>query len=256
MAIRSPVQVASRRAAAQEPVVAEFCERGLAAFDGAVARIVLFGSRARGDEHAESDWDFAVFFDHAPTAQEERALSDLTSSMQDAFAAEIQSMARSGPAWLATDELSCNIRDHGRVVWGPTEIPMIERPVLQHARAALNKAGRFAELARGTPDDRFEGVIHGAYYAMFHAARAALLAVEGSASTNHGRVVETFKKMFRRQRMRGGGGQAATLEAAYKLGMKADYSHEDLTEAGRRLRDKVGPFIDFCGLVDRADEDA
>ena len=33
-----------------------------------------------------------------------------------------------------------------------------------------------------------------AYYAMFHAARAALLAVDGSASTNHGRVVETFER--------------------------------------------------------------
>jgi predicted nucleic acid-binding protein len=102
-------------------------------------------------------------------------------------------------------------------------IPMIERPILQHARVALGKAERFAELSHGTPDDRFEGVIHGAYYAMFHAARAALLAVEGSATTNHGRVVETFGRMVKRRRLSGGGGHAAALEAAFELRMKADY---------------------------------
>ena len=126
---------------------------------------------------------------------------------------------------------------------------MIERPVLQHARVALDKAERFAELSNGTPDDRFEGVIHGAYYAMFHAARAALLAVEGSASTNHGRVVETFARMVKRQRTKEAREHAAALNAAFKLRIEADYGDEDLTEAGRKLRDQVGPFLEFCGRL-------
>jgi hypothetical protein len=67
--------------------------------------------------------------------------------VQGEFAIEIQSMARSGQAWLATDELSGNIRDHGRVVYGLTDIPMIGWPVLQHARVAMNKAERFATQA-------------------------------------------------------------------------------------------------------------
>jgi uncharacterized protein len=221
MAIRPVVQIARRPAAAEEPVVARFRERVLAAFGGQVERIVLFGSRARGDEHAESDWDLAVFFDHAPTEPEQRALSDLTSAVQREFDSTVQSMARSGQAWLATDELACNIRDQGRVVYGPTEIPVIERPVLQHARVSLGKAERFAGLSSETPDDRFEGVIHGAYYAMSHAARAALLAVDGSASTNHGRVVDPFKRMVRRRRLAGGRAHAVALEAAFELRMKA-----------------------------------
>jgi uncharacterized protein (UPF0332 family) len=80
---------------------------------------------------------------------------------------------------------------------------MIERPVLQHARTAMDKAARFAELSHETPDDRFEGVVHGAYYAMFHAARAALLALEDSAGTNHGRVVANFKRVMKRRRIKG-----------------------------------------------------
>jgi uncharacterized protein len=256
MAVRSPVHVVSRRAGAEEPVVAHFCERVLAAFRGAVERIVLFGSRARGDEHAKSDWDFAVFFDHAPTEQEERALSDLTRATQDELDSRIQSMARSGEAWLGTDELSCNIRDHGRIVYGPADIPMIERPVLEHARVALGKAERFAAQAAQAVPQAYETIVHNSYYAMFHAARAALLAVEGSASTNHGQVIETFKKTVRRHRIKGGGGHAAALEAAAELRMEADYGDEDLTEAGQRLRDDLGAFLDFCrNLVARAESD-
>ena len=256
MAIRSPLHIARRRDRPEDVVVVRFRERVLAAFGDHIERIVLFGSRARGDEHAESDWDLAVFFDHAPTEREQRSLADLTRAVQRELATGIQSMARAEQVWLSTDELSCNIRDYGRVVYGPPDIPMIERPVLQHARVALGKAERFADLSEETPDDRFEGVIHGAYYATFHAARAALLAVEGSASTNHGRVVETFARMVKRGRMKGGKDHATALETAAELRMKADYGNDDLTEAGRLLRDQVGPFLDFCrSLVERADRE-
>jgi uncharacterized protein (UPF0332 family)/predicted nucleotidyltransferase len=251
--MRSVAQIATRRQAREEPVVARFRERVLAALGDGIERIVLFGSRARGDEHAESDWDFAVFFDHDLSEREQRLLSDVTGAVQSEFDIRIQSIARSRRTWLATDELSCNIRDHGRVAYGPAEIPMIERPVLQHARTALDKAERFAELSHETPDDRFEGVVHGAYYAMFHGARAALLALEGSASTNHGRVVANFKRVMGRRRIKEGREHAATLADAAELRIKADYSHEDLTEAGRSLRGQMRPFLEFCRrLVDTA----
>jgi predicted nucleotidyltransferase len=217
MAIRSPARVASRRAAAEEPLIASIRERVLAAFGGRVERIVLFGSRARGDEHAESDWDLAVFFDGTPTEHEERALSVLTSAVQREFDVEVQSMARPAQAWLATDELSCNIRDHGHVVYGLAEIPMIERPVPQHARVALDKAERFAaQAAQGVPQ-AYETIVHKSCYAMFHAARAARPAVEVSASTNRGQVVSTFARMVKRRRMREGRGHAAALDAAFEL---------------------------------------
>lgn len=251
--MRSAMQIAARREAREDPVVARFRKRVLAALGDKIERIVLFGSRARGDEHAKSDWDFAVFFDHDPSEREQRLLSEVTGAVQSEFDVEIQSIARSGRLWRATDELSCSIRDHGRVAYGPAEVPMIERPVLQHARTAMDKAERFAELSHETPDDRFEGVVIGAYYAMFHAARAALLALEGSASTNHGQVVKAFKRAVRRHPINGGREHAAALADAAKLRTKADYSAEDLTEAGRRLRAQVRPFLEFCRkLVDSA----
>jgi hypothetical protein len=66
-------------------------------------------------------------------------------------------------------------------------------------------------------------------------------------------VVETFKQAMSRRRIKRGREHARALEAAATLRMKADYSHEDLTEAGRSLRDQVGPFLEFCRkLVDTA----
>lgn len=117
----------------------------------------------------------------------------------------------------------------------------------------MGKAERFAELSKATPDDRFEGVIHGGYYAMFHAARAALLAVEGSASANHGRVVETFARMAKGHRVKGGREHGTALESAFQLRTEADCGSEDLTDAGRQLRAQVEPFLGFCRkLVDAA----
>jgi uncharacterized protein len=253
MAMRSAVQIATRRQAREHPVVARLRERVLAALGYRVERIVLFGSRARGDEHAESDWDFAVFFAHDPSEREQRLLSDVTGAVQSEFGVEIQSIARSGRLWRATDELSCNIRDHGRVAYGPAEIPMIERPVLQHAHTAIEKAERFAAQADQALPQAYETIVHNSYYAMFHAARAALLALESSASTNHGQVVKAFNQAMRRRRIKGGREHAAAYAGAAELRMKADYSHEDLTEAGRSLRGQVRPFLEFCRtLVDTA----
>ena len=39
-----------------------------------VLRILLFGSRARGDAHHDSDWDFFVITDREPTRQEKQAI--------------------------------------------------------------------------------------------------------------------------------------------------------------------------------------
>jgi uncharacterized protein (UPF0332 family) len=78
---------------------------------------------------------------------------------------------------------------------GGRQMDLTGRPVLTNARDALDKAERFADLSEQTPDEAFESVIHGAYFAMFHAARAALLAVQGTASTDHARVGATFAQM-------------------------------------------------------------
>jgi len=233
---------------------ARFRERVLAALPGQVERIVLFGSQARSEAHGESDWDFAVFLARQPTEQEERRIREIGSDLGHTFDAEVQTLVFEGPRWLARDELACNIRDHGLILYGSDEVPKIERPVLEHARDALSKAERFAEQAEQALPQAYETVVHNSYYAMFHAARAALLALEGTASTNHGRVVDTFaQSVTRRQLDPPAADCAAALSEAYKLRIEADYGSKDLTEAGRRLREQVAPFLALArSLVDQA----
>jgi uncharacterized protein (UPF0332 family)/predicted nucleotidyltransferase len=252
MTTASPLDVRRPRDRGAADLPARFRARVLAAFPGRVERILLFGSRARGEAHDESDWDFAVFLDREPTPRDDARLS----AVIDAFGLHVQALTFAGERWLARDELACNIREQGLIIYGSDRVPEIERPVLEHARTALAKAERFAELAAETPDQRFEGVVHGAYYAMLHAARAALLAIEGTASTNHGRVVAAFARMVTRGKLGSPArGFSTTLRRAYKLRAQADYGSKDLTRAARRLRARVASFLAFCrDIVDQAIE--
>ena len=258
MATRSALRASRPRGHRADELPERFRARVLAAFPGRVERIVLFGSRARGAPHADSDWDLAVYLDHEPTKRDEATLREIASDLWGELDVEIQAMAFAGQRWLAIDELACNIREEGVVIYGPPEVPMIERPILQHARVALDKAERFAELSTGTPDDRFEGVIHGAYYAMFHAARAALLAVEDTASANPGRVVEAFGRMVRKRKLGKVAAElAGVLKKAFELRAEADYGTVDLTVEGRQLRERVPPFLALCrAQVEAASERA
>jgi uncharacterized protein len=55
----------------------EYKRRVERAFGERVVKFVLFGSRARGDMHDESDWDIAVFFNDEPTMEDRHRLVDL-----------------------------------------------------------------------------------------------------------------------------------------------------------------------------------
>lgn len=55
----------------------EYKRRVERVFGERVAKMVLFGSRARGDIHEESDWDIAVFFRDEPSMEDRHQLIDL-----------------------------------------------------------------------------------------------------------------------------------------------------------------------------------
>lgn len=152
------------------------------------------------------------------------------------------------PAMLSgAVELLCNIRDGLGVVMHGDGEPMIRRPVLVHAHDALAKAERFAEMSEQAAANGFESVIDGAYFAMFHAARAALLAAQGRASTKHGSVATALAQMGAEQDL---GTQASVLAKARDLHAKAHHGTRDLTEQGQALRAQMRPFLALCaGLV-------
>ena len=60
----------------RDDLLAEFRRRAEAALPGRVVRVVLFGSRARGNAEPDSDWDVAVFVTGTATPADRRALAD------------------------------------------------------------------------------------------------------------------------------------------------------------------------------------
>ena len=64
-------------------IAQEFKRRALQAMPRRVAKIVLYGSRARGDARKNSDWDVAVFIKGRPTPRDRSVLSHISFDLAD-----------------------------------------------------------------------------------------------------------------------------------------------------------------------------
>jgi predicted nucleotidyltransferase len=58
-------------------LVREFKHRAEQALPGRIVRVMLYGSRARGDARPDSDWDVAIFVNGEPTSRDRSVLSDI-----------------------------------------------------------------------------------------------------------------------------------------------------------------------------------
>ena len=83
---------------------------------------------------------------------------------------------------------------------------------------------------------------------MHHAARAALLAANGTAPTNHGRVAASFARLARRHDPARGPLHSRTLRAAYDLRIVSDYgrAQRNLASDAIELLHHLSGFLDFC----------
>jgi predicted nucleotidyltransferase len=73
-----------------DPVLTRFRAALEAIYGDRLARVVLFGSRARGDARADSDYDVAVFLHHPDTSwREARRMAEVTTALLDEVGAVI-----------------------------------------------------------------------------------------------------------------------------------------------------------------------
>ncbi len=73
-------------------IAREFKKRALQAMPRRVAKIVLHGSRARGDARRTSDWDLAVFVKGRPTTRDRSVLSHISYDLMMETGAHVQAL--------------------------------------------------------------------------------------------------------------------------------------------------------------------
>lgn len=99
-------------------VTATYRDLVLAALPGRIERIVLFGSRARGDHTEHSDWDMAVYLDRPPDFEDRRRLSSAGFQTLCRTGELIQSIALSRDEWGSDDGFGRRVREQGIVIYG------------------------------------------------------------------------------------------------------------------------------------------
>jgi predicted nucleotidyltransferase len=90
---------------AADIALARECKRRVVdAFHERVAKVVLFGSRARGDSCPNSDWDIAVFLEDDPTLDDRYRLTGLgTDLLVDTARSSSRLLCRCGVRAIGTD---------------------------------------------------------------------------------------------------------------------------------------------------------
>ncbi len=73
-------------------IAREFKRRAVNALPRRVAKVVLYGSRARGDARKDSDWDVAVFINGQPTRRDRTILSHISFDMMMETGQHVQAM--------------------------------------------------------------------------------------------------------------------------------------------------------------------
>ena len=195
-----------------DPILSRFRAALDEMYGDKIERVVLFGSRARGDAHSGSDYDVAVFLKELPDRWSElERLADLRVKLIDDTGAFFDVLPYPAAAYAERSPLMREIRLEGLDLMTPETAQFLEKAekLLQEAEAMLgiglnDAAGRTA------------------YLAGFHAAQAFI-------SEKTGRTVKTHKGVHTEfQRLTKGALNFPTdlrvfLSHAYNLKAIADY---------------------------------
>lgn len=71
----------------------EFKRRAEAALPGRIERVMLYGSRARGEARPDSDWDVAIFLKGIPSSEDRELLADIGFDLMMEHGQHLQTIA-------------------------------------------------------------------------------------------------------------------------------------------------------------------
>ena len=98
-----------------DPVLAKFRAAMATLYGARIERVVLYGSRARGDARPDSDYDIAVFLkDLSSRWREGRGIADVELAIMDDAGAIVNAMLHPAGSWRDTSSpLMSEIRRDG-----------------------------------------------------------------------------------------------------------------------------------------------
>ena len=100
--------------ATTDPVLQKFRSALDQLYGDRIERVVLFGSRARGDSTPDSDYDIALFLkDLSDRWQEVRRLVDIEHAIRDETDADIHTMPFPAGSWRERTPIMHEIRKDG-----------------------------------------------------------------------------------------------------------------------------------------------
>ena len=101
-----------------DPVLSQFIERLAAIYGNRIERVVLYGSRARGDAREDSDYDIAVFLHDIESRWEEFGhLADIEIDLLEKAGAFVHAMPYPAGSWQdRSSPLMSEIRRDGLVL--------------------------------------------------------------------------------------------------------------------------------------------
>ena len=97
-----------------DPVLTRFLAAACALYGDRVERVVLYGSRARGDARADSDYDIALFLRAMPDRMEEmRRLAEMETEILRDTGALINALPFPADAWGERTAFMGEVRREG-----------------------------------------------------------------------------------------------------------------------------------------------
>src|SRR5438477_2358216 len=226
-----PVTRAKVKDPAADPVLHRFCAALDELYGDRIERIVLFGSRARGTSHRESDYDVAVFLkDLTDRRAEQRRLVDLKLELIDETGEDIQAIPLPAGSYGERTPLMHEIRVDG-IDLGPPGPPLSlyapQKPqevgMSPEAAFYITKARQLLERAHGNLKlEFFEQAGRLAYSAAFNAAQGLIFERSGRAVKTHKGVRARFGLLTKNEQGIDSG-LRTFLESGFELKRIADY---------------------------------
>lgn len=246
-----------------DPILRRFRAALDAVYGERVERIVLYGSRARGEAHRESDYDVAVFLrDLSDRRAENRRLQEVSSRLFEETGEDIQAIPFAAGSYRDRTPLMHEIRLDG-VDIGPGGPPLsLYSPpprdpdmvgMSPEVTLYMAQARRLLGQARAIFDmDIYEQAGRIAYAAAFNAAQALIFERGGRAVKTHRGVKSRFGELTRNEPTIGAD-LRQFLEDGFKLKRLVDYpaiGDPDVSEADARSAvETAGRFIDAVSRV-------